>query len=86
VKVVICSGGRCPGTGSSCEAWRTGSGEVRVATRSEFFGRPACAETPGSVLVQGLETTTGPFFGSNRAIKVILRSGPLTSSHGSQKL
>jgi len=28
----------------------------------------------------------GPFFGSNRAISVIRRSGPPTSSHGSQKL
>lgn len=28
----------------------------------------------------------GPLRGSNRAIKQILRSGPPTSSHGSQKL
>ena len=51
-----------------------------------FFALSACGEVPGRVLGHGLETTAGPFFGSNRAISVIFRSGPRTSPHGSQKL
>lgn len=84
--MVICSRGGASLIGSSCEAGRTVAGEVREAGRTESFGRPSRGEVPGSVLVQGLDMIAGPFFGSNLAIRVIRRSGPPTSSQGSQKL
>lgn len=49
-------------------------------------GSFASGLVPGSVWCEGEETTSLPLRGSNRATRQMRRSGPPTSSHGSQKL
>ena len=49
-------------------------------------GSFASGVTPGSVWCEGEETTGLPLRGSKRATRQMRRSGPPTSSHGSQKL
>lgn len=51
-----------------------------------FCSATGTAFLPGSVLCETFDITTLPSRSSKRAIKLICRSGPPTSSQGSQKL
>ncbi|NQT14384.1 MAG: hypothetical protein HQ582_16635 [Planctomycetes bacterium] len=77
-------------TGASCvTCWtapRSGfSGRVTVPAYSTPAGSRE-GSVPGNVLCATLDTAILPSRSSNRAIKLICRSGPPVSPQGSQKL